>query len=117
MEKEKIKDAVVENIVNQFVERSNVGVEKYGKTLDQNNTDDFLQHLKEELMDATLYVQKVQDLKKENGLDCSQVTRVEIIDQNGRVYTEYDVNNVEVHMQDNNRTMKIFLTNNRKKVE
>lgn len=108
------KDSIVESVISQFSERSKVGIEKYGTTLEENNNDDFLQHLKEELMDATLYVEKLQSQNKENTLDSTQVTRVEVIDQNGRVYTEYDVNNVEIHMQDNNRTMKIFLTNNRK---
>lgn len=109
------KDSIVESVVSQFSKRSSIGIEKYGTTLEENNNDDFLQHLKEELMDATLYVEKLQSQKKANTLDSTQVTRVEVIDQNGRVYTEYDVNNVEVHMQDNNQTMKVFLTNNRKK--
>ena len=54
------KDSIVNSVIKQFCDRSNVGVAKYGTTLEQNNTDDFLQHLKEELMDATLYVEKLQ---------------------------------------------------------
>ncbi len=30
-----------------------------------NNHDDYLKHLQEELMDATLYLQKLMDLKQE----------------------------------------------------
>jgi hypothetical protein len=54
-------DPIVESVVKQFKERSEVGIKKYGTTLAENNTDDFLQHLKEELMDAILYLQKLQD--------------------------------------------------------
>lgn len=57
-------DSIVESVVNQFKERSKRGIEKYGTTLQENNTDDFLQHLKEELMDAILYIQKLQSMKK-----------------------------------------------------
>jgi hypothetical protein len=64
-EKDIIKDAVVESVINEFAERSKIGIEKYGTTLTDNKTDDFLQHLKEELMDATLYIQKLQDQVKQ----------------------------------------------------
>lgn len=57
-------DSIVEIVVNQFKERSERGIEKYGTTLQENNTDDFLQHFKEELMDAILYIQKLQSMKK-----------------------------------------------------
>ncbi len=56
-----IKDEIVRKVVNNFIERSNVGIKKYGTTLEENNKDDFLQHLKEELMDAVLYIEKLQN--------------------------------------------------------
>ena len=57
------KDPIVESIVEQFSKRSKVGIKKYGTTLEENNNDDFLQHLKEELMDAVLNNEKLQSLK------------------------------------------------------
>ena len=57
-------DPIVESIINQFNQRSEVGIKKYGTTLEENNNDDFLQHLKEELMDAILYIEKLQSLNK-----------------------------------------------------
>jgi hypothetical protein len=42
-----------------------VGITKYGTTLKQNNHDNYFKHLQEELMDATLYLQKLMDLKEE----------------------------------------------------
>jgi hypothetical protein len=53
-------DPIVNQVVESFQNRSKVGIEKYGTTLAENNTDDFLEHLQQELMDATLYIQKLK---------------------------------------------------------
>lgn len=57
-------DSIVESVRNQFLKRSEVGIKKYGTTLQENNNDDFLEHLKQELMDAVLYIEKLQSIKK-----------------------------------------------------
>jgi len=54
-----MKDKIVESVVNKFNERSELGIKKYKTTLAENNTDNFLIHLQEELMDATLYIEKL----------------------------------------------------------
>lgn len=64
LENEQKSDSIVQSVINQFNDRSKSGIEKYGTTLQENNTDDFLQHLKEELMDAILYIEKLQSLRK-----------------------------------------------------
>jgi hypothetical protein len=56
-----MKDTIVLKVIEQFKDRSELGIKKYNTTLQDNNTDDFLQHLKEELMDAVLYIEKLQD--------------------------------------------------------
>ena len=56
----KVVDPVVESIIEKFKQRSEVGIKKYGTTLYDNNSDDFLNHLQEELMDAILYIQKLR---------------------------------------------------------
>lgn len=38
-----------------------------------------------------------------------EVSRIEVIDGGGRAYTQWGVEAVEVHLQDDGRTMKIFL--------
>ena len=38
-----------------------------------------------------------------------EITRVEVIDSTGRAYTKWDVKDVEMSIQDDGRTMKIFL--------
>ena len=60
-----MRDIVVDNVIDKYYERSQVGITKYGTTLYKNNHDDYLKHLQEELMDATLYLQKLMDLKQE----------------------------------------------------
>jgi hypothetical protein len=57
-------DPLVTSVMTQFLTRSQLGISKYGTTLEENNNDDFLQHLKEELMDAVLYIEKLQSIKK-----------------------------------------------------
>jgi hypothetical protein len=61
-ENETMRDSIVESVIEQFKQRSNVGINKYGTTLDRDdlNALEWLQHLQEELMDASLYVQKLK---------------------------------------------------------
>lgn len=59
------KDAIVESVVAKYLRRSKVGIDKYGTTLQENNTDDFLLHLQEELMDASLYIEKLISQRNE----------------------------------------------------
>jgi hypothetical protein len=58
-------DSIVDQVVRKYEIRSAVGINKYGTTLQTNNKDNFLQHLQEELMDATLYIEKLMTLEKE----------------------------------------------------
>jgi hypothetical protein len=55
-----MQDKIVKQVVDKFQQRSEVGIKKYGTTLEDNNSDDFLTHLQEELMDAILYIEKLK---------------------------------------------------------
>ena len=55
---ERPKDGVTWNVIQDLLSRAKRGVEKYNTTLEQNNHDDFLNHLYEELLDAAQYVKK-----------------------------------------------------------
>ena len=59
--KEKI-DSIVQSVINQFVSRSLIGKNKYGTDLDRSDlsTLEWIQHAQEELMDATLYLEKLK---------------------------------------------------------
>lgn len=61
-----MKDKIVQQVISKFEKRSEIGIKKYGTTLEANNTDDFLNHLQEELMDAILYIEKLKSLKTRN---------------------------------------------------
>lgn len=59
-------DIIVQEVKELYEERSQVGINKYGTTLEHSTQDlsEFIQHLQEELMDATLYLQKIKKLIK-----------------------------------------------------
>ena len=56
------QDTIVESVIDQFKDRSNVGIKKYGVTLDREDLTmlEWLIHLQQELMDATLYIEKLK---------------------------------------------------------
>ena len=56
------EDTIVESVINQFKERSKVGIEKYGTTLDRNDltTLEWIEHAKQEAMDFILYLEKLK---------------------------------------------------------
>lgn len=55
-------DPIVETVREKFHSRSERGVKKYGTTMAENPCShyEWLNHLQEELMDATLYVEKLK---------------------------------------------------------
>ena len=63
----KFRDPVVENVVDKFVSRSDVGYAKYGRTLDterrgkHKDLAGYLNDIQEELMDAVLYIQAARE--------------------------------------------------------
>ena len=63
-----VKDSIVETVIDKYKQRSDVGIEKYKTTLDRNDLTflEWAQHLQEELMDATLYIQKIMKEKEES---------------------------------------------------
>ena len=66
MKNKKIEDTIVKKVVNKYQERSAVGIKKYGTTLDRNDLElkEWILHLQEELMDATLYIEKILESNK-----------------------------------------------------
>ena len=69
--KQKVEDPIVLKVMAKYYERSQAGIKKYGKTLDRDDLEftDWLTHAQEEMMDATLYLQKIKEelesMKKE----------------------------------------------------
>ena len=63
----KFRDPIVENVCDRFLRRSDVGYEKYGRTLHDERTGKhkdllgYLTDIQEELMDAILYIQTARE--------------------------------------------------------
>jgi hypothetical protein len=57
-------DSVVEAVVSKMRNRSAVGIKKYNTTMDRKDlsVEDWITHLQEELMDATIYLQKLKSM-------------------------------------------------------
>jgi len=55
-------DSIVASIIKQFEERSVKGKEKYGTDLDRTDLSllDWIEHAKQEHMDAILYLEKLK---------------------------------------------------------
>jgi hypothetical protein len=63
----KMKDKIVQKVVNDFQQRSELGIKKYGVTLDRGDltTLEWINHFREELMDAILYMTKIEQQLKD----------------------------------------------------
>ena len=57
-------DPIVKQNVLELIQRSRIGVQKYGTSLAENSSDDFLQHAKEEAMDFINYLEKLKETRK-----------------------------------------------------
>lgn len=55
-------DPIVDSVIHQYKKRSEIGQYTYGTTLYENPLDlaEWIQHLKEELMDAVLYLERIK---------------------------------------------------------
>jgi len=60
---QQIEDKIVLRVLARFNERSKLGIMKYNTTLERNDLSalEWLTHLQDELMDATLYVERLKD--------------------------------------------------------
>jgi len=54
-------DSVTKSVLDKYLDRAVAGKNKYGTDMDRNdlNVVQWLQHLQEEMMDATLYIEKL----------------------------------------------------------
>jgi hypothetical protein len=57
-------DSIVTSVVEQFKARSKMGEQKYGVNMDREDLvfGEWITHMKEELMDAILYLEKLERL-------------------------------------------------------
>ena len=59
---QEVTDQIVLSVMAKYAERSATGLKKYGTPLTRNDLtlDQWLTHLQEELMDATLYLERIK---------------------------------------------------------
>ena len=58
-----IEDPVVQRVVGKYVTRHREGMKTYGMTMTDNpaGAREWLEHLQDELMDATLYIERFKE--------------------------------------------------------
>ena len=93
-------DSIVESVINQYKKRSQVGINKYGTTMDREDLSvlDWLRHAQEEAQDLTLYleklivtdndhkqIEKIAVHKFMRALNITPSSRFEITDKDGNV--------------------------------
>jgi hypothetical protein len=57
-----MKDSIVESVIKQFKDRSDVGIAKYGVTLNREDlsTLEWINHAQQEAMDFCLYLERLK---------------------------------------------------------
>jgi hypothetical protein len=62
MDQTTTKDTIVQSVIEKFSKRSELGIQKYGTTLDRDDltAEAWTNHVQEELMDAILYLEKLK---------------------------------------------------------
>ena len=57
-------DSIVKSVIKQFTEQAEFGEKKYGVNMDRDDLKfhEWVTHMKEELMDAILYLEKLEKL-------------------------------------------------------
>jgi hypothetical protein len=57
-----MKDTIVKSVIDQFKQRSEVGIKKYGVTLDRDDLSalEWINHAQQEAMDFCLYLEKLK---------------------------------------------------------
>ena len=57
-------DSIIDSIIDQFIERAKFGKDKYNTDLDREDLSvlDWIEHAKQEHMDAILYLEKLEKI-------------------------------------------------------
>ena len=62
-------DKITKSVLDKYLDRAIAGKKKYGTDMDRNDLQlvEWLRHLQEEMMDASLYVEKLIQEREKNG--------------------------------------------------
>ena len=89
---EVVIDSIVDSVVKQFKDRSKIGIDKYGTTMDRKDlsTLEWMIHFREELQDGLLYLERIiQDTQNKGWYDEKLEDRINIVGQNGNTGEHY----------------------------
>ena len=67
-----VPDSIVDSILNKFIDRAEMGFNKYNNTLDRKDLSkvEWINHAQEELMDGILYLERLkQELNEQTTED------------------------------------------------
>lgn len=55
---------IEEQVINKIRQRAEIGLKKYGTSMERNDLNDieWLSHLQEELLDASIYIEKIKTI-------------------------------------------------------
>ncbi len=69
-----VPDSIVDTILNKFVDRAEMGFNKYNNTLDRKDLSkvEWINHAQEELMDGILYLERLKQELNEQTTEDSQ---------------------------------------------
>ena len=86
-----MEDKIVQAVIEAYKERSKVGIEKYGQTMEREDLSalDWLQHLQEELMDALLYIESAKRCLTDE-IEEAMYAKTKTLNEN--------INNIHVHL-------------------
>lgn len=104
-----------EIIISKILEQDNQNRQKSFKTPIEEVIELIKAHYEANASMRPSYIFQILSNAKakddEGQIDLSKITKVEVVCQhNGRVYTNYNVKDLELSFQDDNQTLKIFLT-------
>jgi succinate dehydrogenase flavin-adding protein (antitoxin of CptAB toxin-antitoxin module) len=66
-----MNDSIVNKVIDKYLQRSELGKNKYGTTLDRKDLSliDWINHAQEEAMDLTLYLEKLKQKLTTEGIN------------------------------------------------
>ena len=69
-----VPDSIVDSILNKFVDRAEMGFNKYNNTLDRKDLSkvEWINHAQEELMDGILYLERLKQELNEQTTEVSK---------------------------------------------
>ncbi len=75
-------DSIIQSVVDKFISRGELGLKKYGTTLDREDLSvvDWINHAIEEHMDAILYLEKLKKTLSASVVESSTSVSIDLKD-------------------------------------